>query len=148
MDVLTILLSGLVGFVLGLLSNRLVSADQTRKNECGQLRRVLIELDDVARAIAKPDAFEFDSLPTRAWDEAPRALLRREAAQVDELCADAYAAVRTLNRDSAEVQRRANVRQYDEAIAKDDTRRRLPGVRDGVVRARTSLEAYVKSHCR
>lgn len=141
------LFTALLGFVGGIIANRALEGDRSRRDECRRLRDLAEELGSHTTEAASPDAFNFLALSRRRWDDAPQDVLRREEPKTYELCRATYGLIDELNEGSASVRRRGDAKQWDEGRAKADVRAVLGGTHDTLEAARAALTAYVSRRC-
>jgi hypothetical protein len=140
--------SGVLGFVGGLLGPRLLERDRAQREECQQLRDLAAELQSHVGTAATAGVFNFLELSRSGWDDAPKDLLRREAATTYELCRVAYARVAELNMHSANVLDRGRTRAADEGIAQRDVRALLSAAHPQLESARAAVADFTSRHCR
>jgi hypothetical protein len=145
--VLLALFTALLGFVGGIVANRALEGDRSRRDECRRLRDLAEELRTHAAEAASPDAFNFLELSRRRWDEAPQDLLRRGEPKAYELCRTSYDQIAELNEGSASVRRRGEQLRWDEGRAKADVRAALGGAHATFEASRAAVTAYASRRC-
>jgi hypothetical protein len=136
-----------VAGVVSVLFHRYNESRRARTDDCRRLRDLVAELNLTAMRTGNADGFDFRPLGVRRWEEAPQDLLRREDADLYDVCLTAYDIIDALNAGSADARRRGELQHPDEGAAKRDVRASLKQDRDWILLAHSRLSAYVAKRC-